>query len=121
VLVTASLVEPMSLASTPPLPGFSHSEPSDWELYIQGRIEGKEPAKINANHARWLEEKGLDRLVGPGAWDSYNAPKSSSQAELVPNQEIKNAPKTRTPQTSDVLEGVDESQEMPRERSPRRL
>ncbi len=121
VLVTASLVEPMSLASTPPLPGFSHSEPSDWELYIQGRIESKEPAKIDADHARWLEEKGLDRLVGPGAWDSYNAPKSSSQAELVPNQEIKKAPETRTPQTSDVLEGADENQEKPRERSSRRL
>ena len=85
VLVTASLVEPMSLASTPPVPGFLHSEPSDWELYIEGRIEGKEPAKIDPDDARFLEQMGLNRLVGPGAWDSYNAPASSSQAGLVPN------------------------------------
>jgi pilus assembly protein CpaC len=85
VLVTASLVEPMSLASTPPLPGFLHSEPSDWELYIEGRIEGKEPAKIDPDDARFLEQMGLNRLVGPGAWDSYNAPASPSRAGLVPN------------------------------------
>jgi pilus assembly protein CpaC len=82
VLVTASLVEPMSLASTPPLPGFAHSEPSDWELFIEGRIEGKEPAKIDVEHARLLEEMGLDRLVGPGAWDSYSEQGSFTLADL---------------------------------------
>lgn len=97
VLVTASLVEPISLASVPPLPGFARSEPSDWELYIEGRIEGKEPAKIDADRARWLEQMGLNRLVGPGAWDSFDAPKSPSQAELSPNQEIRNVSETLTP------------------------
>ena len=71
-------------------------------------------AKIDADHARWLEEKGLDRLVGPGAWDSYDAPKSSSQAEALPNKEIRNASETPTPQTDDGIreEVADENQEL---------
>lgn len=78
ILVTAVLVEPMSLATTPPLPGFLHSRPNDWELYMQGRIEGKEPAKIDAASADWLKKMGLDDLFGPGAWDSYGLGASGS-------------------------------------------
>jgi hypothetical protein len=40
---------------------------------MQGRIEGKEPAKIDAASADWLKKMGLDDLFGPGAWDSYGA------------------------------------------------
>jgi pilus assembly protein CpaC len=112
VLVSASLVEPMSLASVPPLPGFAHSEPNDWELYIEGRIEGKEPAKINADHARYLKQMGLDRLVGPGAWDSYGAPQSSSRGEFSPNQEIKQDSKAPTSQRESNREDeADKTQE----------
>ena len=106
VLVTVSLVEPMSLASTPPLPGFQHSEPNDWEFYLQGRIESKEPAKIDADHAKWLEEMGLNRLVGPGAWDSYNKPVSPSRAGLPSNRQAENASDTPTPQTDAEEEDV---------------
>ena len=83
VLVTASLVEPMSLATAPPLPGLLHEDPNDWELYIEGRIEGKKPAKIDSDDAKWLRQMGLDQLMGPGAWDSYNKPVSSSQADTA--------------------------------------
>ena len=85
VLVTASLVEPMSLAEVPPLPGFLHSDPNDWEFYLEGRLEGKEPAKIDAHDAEWLKQMNLDRLMGPGAWDSYNKPISSSRAGPASN------------------------------------
>jgi len=85
ILVTASLVEPMSLGEVPPLPGFLHSEPNDWEFYLEGRLEGKEPAKIHSHDAEWLKQMNLDRLVGPGAWDSYNKPISSSQAGRASN------------------------------------
>jgi len=85
ILVTASLVEPMSLAEVPPLPGFLHSDPNDWEFYLEGRLEGKKPAKINSHDAEWLKQMNLDRLVGPGAWDSYNKPVSSSQAGRASN------------------------------------
>ena len=80
VLVTASLVEPMSLATPPPVPGFTHAEPNDWEFYIEGRMEGKEPARIDAGNAESLRQMGLNQLAGPGAWDSYNKPASSNQA-----------------------------------------
>ena len=85
VLVTASLVEPMSLASDGPLPGFLHNKPNDWELYIDGQIEGKEPAKIDPDNAKLLKQMGFDQLIGPGAWDSYNEKKPLSQADHVKN------------------------------------
>jgi pilus assembly protein CpaC len=81
VLVTATLVEPMNLAATPPLPGFMDEEPTDWELYVDGRIEGKGPAKISSTDADWLREMGIDKLAGPGAWDSYENPVAPSKAE----------------------------------------
>lgn len=81
ILVTASLVEPMSLDEVPPVPGFLHSDPNDWEFYLEGRLEGKEPPKIHSNDAEWLMKMNLDQLKGPGAWDSYNEPVSSSRAD----------------------------------------
>jgi pilus assembly protein CpaC len=71
ILVTASLVEPMSVAQAPPLPGVTYQAPDDWELYLEGRIEAKEPAKIDPTSREWLKQMGLDELAGPGAWDSY--------------------------------------------------
>jgi pilus assembly protein CpaC len=81
VLVTATLVEPLNLAAVPPLPGFMDEEPGDWELYVDGRIEGKGPAKISSTDADWLREMGIDKLAGPGAWDSYENPAAPSKAE----------------------------------------
>jgi len=71
IFVTASLVEPMSVAQTPPLPGVAHTEPNDWEMYVLGLLEGQTPAKIDPVSREWLRARGLDRLVGPGAWDDY--------------------------------------------------
>jgi pilus assembly protein CpaC len=71
ILVTASLVEPMSLATAPPLPGATYVPPNDWELYLEGRVEGKGAPRLDAASAEWLRTMGLDQLVGPGAWDSY--------------------------------------------------
>ncbi|MHC4657874.1 MAG: type II and III secretion system protein family protein [Planctomycetota bacterium] len=85
VLVTASLVEPMSLGATPPLPGFLHTEPNDWEFYLEGRLEGEEPAKIDPDDAEWLKQMGLERLMGPGAWDSYGEVTPHSQAGTALN------------------------------------
>ena len=47
-----------------------HTRPDDWELYLEGRIEGKEPAEIHPEDAKKLKQMGLDDLLGPGAWDS---------------------------------------------------
>ncbi len=83
VLVTASLVEPLSLAQMPPLPGFLHVRPDDWQLYLEGGIQGKEPAKIDQRNAEWLKEIGLDELMGPGAWDSYQQQAAPSSIETT--------------------------------------
>ncbi len=80
IFVTASLVEPMSVATAPPLPGASYMPPNDWELYLAGRIEGKEPARLDPANVAWLKEMGLDQLVGPGAWDSYEQQSYSAAA-----------------------------------------
>jgi len=70
ILVTASLVEPLSAGTQPPAPGFLHTPPSDWELYAEGRITGKEIPVIDAQTRQWLETMGLNDLIGPGAWES---------------------------------------------------
>lgn len=71
VLVTASLVEPLSMAQKPVMPGFLHKAPNDWELFIEGRMESETPAKIAPGDASWLKENGIDQLIGPGAWESH--------------------------------------------------
>jgi pilus assembly protein CpaC len=83
VLVTASLVEPMLSASLPPLPGAMHVPPSDWEVYAEGRIEGR-PTTIAPADATRLKALGLDRLKGPGAWASHDGPAGESEAPSAP-------------------------------------
>ena len=86
VLVTASLVEPMSVpGSAVPLPTDMHVAPSDWELYAEGRIEGKAPSAISLADSTWLKEQGLDQLRGPGAWASHGNPIAASQATIRPS------------------------------------
>ena len=80
ILVTASLVEPMSLANTPPLPGTTHTAPNDWELYVEGRLQSKQPPVLDPASAQWLKEVGLDQLVGPGAWETYGEPAAMSES-----------------------------------------
>jgi Flp pilus assembly secretin CpaC len=71
VLVTASLVEPSSRELNPPLPGDFHVEPNDWELYVDGRIEGKSTVRLSPAQRERMKRLGLDQLQGPGAWASY--------------------------------------------------
>jgi pilus assembly protein CpaC len=80
VLITASLVEPLNLAKTPPAPGFTESEADDWDLYAQGHVNGRTPAQLSDDDAKWLKQSGLQRLRGPGAWAEYDSKKSASQA-----------------------------------------
>lgn len=84
ILVTANLVEPMDIdPDAAPMPGFLHTSPSDWQLYIEGKLHG-ETAALDNIEAQWLRQLGLDRLNGPGAWDSYDRTAPASSAELVP-------------------------------------
>ncbi len=82
VLVTASVVEPQLSVGLPPLPGMLHIAPTDWELFAQGEIQGKVPPKVAPVDAAYLEDAGLTRLRGPGAWAAYDRPAPPSQASL---------------------------------------
>jgi len=86
VLVTASIVEPVNLASDPALPGALHTSPNDWELYLEGRIEGRPPPKISPADAMWLKEAGLDQLRGPGTWATYDKPAALSRPTVRRSQ-----------------------------------
>jgi pilus assembly protein CpaC len=82
VLVTASLAEPQSIPiEDAPYPGMTHTPPNDWELYIRGSLEGKTPRKIAPVRAQRMEELGLDKLNGPGAWAGYDP--ATTQAMLA--------------------------------------
>jgi len=81
VLVTASLVEPQANSVTA-LPGILHIRPNDWELFAQGELQGKVPPKVAPIDAAYLQDAGLTRLRGPGAWVTYDSPAPPSQASL---------------------------------------
>ena len=84
VLVTPTLVEPLSPDTVPPLPGVLHVPPNDWELYAEGRIEGNLPVEMPATDTEWLTEPGLQQLKGPGAWETYESHGAKSRASMRP-------------------------------------
>jgi pilus assembly protein CpaC len=71
VLVTATLVEPLSHIAVRPLPGDLHVPPNDWELFVKGSLEGKVRKIVSSDGLR-LGILGFDKLKGPGAWASYH-------------------------------------------------
>jgi pilus assembly protein CpaC len=93
VLVTASLVEPLSTTAVLPVPGVFHGEPDDWELYAEGRIEGK--PRIPAPPLAWPASTGLGRLRGPSPWASYGAQRAERdpRAERSPSAPAEGAGK----------------------------
>lgn len=82
VMVTATLVEPITACDQPPVPGSEHLIPNDWEFYALGRIEGKMPAKLSPVDSAWLRQTGLCRIKGPGAWESCGQAPARSQANI---------------------------------------
>lgn len=82
ILVTANLVEPMNIdPAGAPMPGYLHTPPSDWELYLEGKIHGG-PARLDDIDAQWFKDLGVDELNGPGGWDGYGMGAPASGAEL---------------------------------------
>jgi len=71
VMVTANLVEPLNADSdSMALPGDTYQPPNDWELFIDGRMESKTPI-LAPPEAERFRELGLNRLQGPGAWETH--------------------------------------------------
>jgi pilus assembly protein CpaC len=93
VLVTASLVEPVSQIALPPLPGEVHTEPGDWELYFLGHLGGPAKSRETVEQAHSMRTLGFDRLRGPGAWMSYGqVPAVSNVPSSPPPPEATDAP-----------------------------
>ena len=65
VMVTADLVEPIDDGMVRPVPGDLHTAPDDWELFIEGSLNGTITV---GSPAQRLESLGLTGLAGPGAW-----------------------------------------------------
>ncbi|MFC1805458.1 type II and III secretion system protein family protein [Planctomycetota bacterium] len=82
VLVTVSLVEPMTISQWPEAPGDLYRPPNDWELFIVGRLEALALTPATALGAGTFRGTGLERLVGPGAWESWGQGPARSQAPL---------------------------------------
>lgn len=78
VLVTATLVEPVSYGDRIPLPGDLHEAPSDWNLFINGYIENPEAYADDRT-----DTDGLAQLEGPGAWDSYEEEQNEVDEDAV--------------------------------------
>lgn len=69
VLVTAEFVAPLSDGESRPVPGDLHVAPSDWQLFMEGKLKGTIPGQ--SPQAR-LSALGLKGLEGPGAWKRAN-------------------------------------------------
>ncbi len=87
ILVTPSLVEPLSETNLPPLPGALHVAPNDWELYCKGQIQGRAAPRLSPVDEAWLKKMGFTTLKGPGGWDSYDRGAAKSQATVRPAAE----------------------------------
>lgn len=89
VLVTANLVEPLSMTRRRPLPGDLHQSPSDWELYSGGRLESREPAMLSGEDMLQIRELGLHELRGPGTWATYDQESNPVKDEDTNRSELK--------------------------------
>lgn len=85
VLVTANLIEPLSIDSDPPVPGDLHVPPDDWELFAEGQIHGKIDTQVFLPEPECFRELGFHRLRGPGAWARHGQPPAPSLANATPN------------------------------------
>ncbi|MCC6681600.1 MAG: type II and III secretion system protein family protein [Phycisphaeraceae bacterium] len=103
VLATVDLVEPISMVDNAPLPGDLHEQPSDWELYVNGRIESRTPRQVGPAGQQWMKDKGLDQLAGPGAWESSHGA-ASPQLAPPPAEPVAEPATEAMPEAADMSE-----------------
>ena len=84
ILVTASLVEPLSHAVDRPLPGDLYVPPDDWEFFIQGRLEGRIRETTSSPDGAGFNLMGFKELKGPGAWATYHQGASVKNSYMKP-------------------------------------
>jgi pilus assembly protein CpaC len=82
VMVTAELVEPLDDGAERPMPGDLHEAPDDWDLFIEGSLNGSTTLK---DPLRRLRALGLAGLKGPGAWKRPEEPRQvAADPRVVP-------------------------------------
>jgi pilus assembly protein CpaC len=87
VMVTADLVEPLNVDEATAVPGGIHKDPNDWELYAMGKLVGAQRPIVSPSDSQWMNEMGLGRLRGPGAWTRYDQAPALSRATARPERE----------------------------------
>ena len=70
VMVTANLVSPSSTDNAP-LPGSIRVPVDDWDLFLNGNIDGRIPGVPPKAVPDLFRTLKLERLKGPGAWRTY--------------------------------------------------
>lgn len=68
LMVTATLVNPLSESSDRLMPGAGYLPPNDKEFFLHGWIEGREVEKGTSKAVDGLSGLGLDQLISPSAW-----------------------------------------------------
>lgn len=68
VLITATTVNALGDPDPGPLPGELHRPPSDWELFLHGRLEGRVVGAAPLSQGKEIAQPGLEKLHGPGPW-----------------------------------------------------
>ena len=91
VLVTASLVEPLSIAGDPPLPGVLDMPARRLGTLRRRTDRGRKTATLSSYESAWLTKLGFDQLEGPGTWETY---------EQGPAQSAPRSPSRRSPALS---------------------
>ena len=61
-------------------------------MYALGNLTGKQPAKLSASDARWLQQAGILSLRGPGAWATYDQPGPANHYRLHRTSEATTQP-----------------------------
>jgi len=104
VLVTASLVEPLSHGFDRPLPGEDAVQPNNWELFMLGQIEGSAEEEPAEDEKQDDDMAKLGTLKGPGAWISYQDASLQPVSRSVAVQE-EVAPQAAAPiQVMEIIE-----------------
>lgn len=105
VLVTAELVEPVdALAGSEVLPGDFHVRPNDWQLFMEGKIEGSVIAPLPDEQANALRKLGIANLEGPGAWKRFDDPSVPARPDYRVDYAIENDELVLTPNESQTDE-----------------
>ena len=111
VLVTAELVEPIdALSGSEVLPGDYHVRPNDWQLFMEGKIQGSVIAPLPDEQANTLRKLGIDNLEGPGAWKRFDDPSVPARPDYRVDHDLEQEPVWSSDESQPGEDGATENQ-----------